>query len=649
MKITSLSIKNFRSLQDITMELEDSATLVIGKNNTGKTSMFVLLDIFLNNKNFSVEDLNLYYLADKTRELSTLAENTLSEFELQFSLELIIEYSDRDNLNQLSYILPSLSETNNQIHIKCEYTLIDSKKKEFYHHYQQFIDNNKDDNLFIFLKELGLTNYFIKQYYSIDTEHSYKQIIELKQLTDVISLEFIHASREVNSSDNIKNINPLTKLLDSLKGNLDQTTTEDYQNKINRILQDLNSEMNNQYGKSLETVTEDLRTFTNLNTQAISEINEQHISNYTNTRFIYATDQGTLPEHYNGLGYLNFIHMILNIHTSSNKLKNSGTPINLLIIEEPEAHSHPQMQYTFIKNITDTIKKIDVPIQTLISTHSAHIISQSDFSSIRYLQKQDNSVLLKNIKELKNSMKNDFHFLHKYLTTQNTELFFTDKAIFVEGTTERILLPAMMKKITPLQNNAPLYSQYISIIEMGGAHAHIFNQFLDFIGVKTLIITDIDSCKDNKKCCVAEGIRSSNSGLNYFFKNQETPSSLQELTSKTGEQKTFQFQNGIWQPNKDGNLRITYQIKENDYHARSFEDAFIHCNRDFITNNEDLKNHFSQNNRENITEENAYILAERLRSTKAEFAADILYCSLEDYSNWNIPQYIKEGLEWLQQ
>ncbi|MGL4367351.1 MAG: AAA family ATPase [Brevinemataceae bacterium] len=398
MKIKSISIKNFRSLQDITMELEDSTTLVIGKNNTSKISMFVLLDMFLNNTNFSVEDFNLHYLADKTRELSTITENNLLEFELKFSLELIIEYSDQDNINQLSYVLPSLSETNNQIHIKCEYTLIDSKKTEFYDRWKQFIDNRGDNDLFIFLKELGLTNYFIKQYYSIDTEHSYKQIIELKQLTDVISLEFIHASREVNSSDNTKNIAPLTKLLDSLKGNLDQTTTEDYQNKINYILQNLNSAINDQYSTTLKTVTQDLLTFTSLNTKAISEINEQNISNYTNTRFIYSTEQGALPEHYNGLGYLNFIHMILNIHTSSNRLNGSGTPINLLIIEEPEAHSHPQMQYTFIKNITDTIKKIGIPIQTLISTHSAHIISQSDFSSIRYLQKQDNDVLLKTLK-----------------------------------------------------------------------------------------------------------------------------------------------------------------------------------------------------------------------------------------------------------
>ncbi|MGL4367350.1 MAG: TOPRIM nucleotidyl transferase/hydrolase domain-containing protein [Brevinemataceae bacterium] len=247
-------------------------------------------------------------------------------------------------------------------------------------------------------------------------------------------------------------------------------------------------------------------------------------------------------------------------------------------------------------------------------------------------------------------MQNDFHFLHKYLTTQNTELFFTDKAIFVEGTTERILLPAMMKKITPSENNVPLYSQYISIIEMGGAHAHIFNQFLDFIGVKTLIITDIDSCKDNRgKCCVVEGTHSSNSGLNYFFKNQETPPSLSELISKTAEQKTFQFQGNTCQPKEEGTVRIAYQTEEGNYHARSFEDAFLHCNRDFITNNTELKNHFSQNNRENIAEENAYILAESLHSTKAEFATYILYFSSEDYSNWNIPQYIKEGLEWLQQ
>jgi hypothetical protein len=43
----------------------------------------------------------------------------------------------------------------------------------------------------------------------------------------------------------------------------------------------------------------------------------------------------------------------------------------------------------------------------------------------------------------------------------------------------------------------------------------------------------------------------------------------------------------------------------------------------------------------------AYILAEKCITKKTHFALDILYHSNDDFSNWQIPAYIKEGLLWL--
>jgi putative ATP-dependent endonuclease of OLD family len=62
--------------------------------------------------------------------------------------------------------------------------------------------------------------------------------------------------------------------------------------------------------------------------------------------------------------------------------------------------------------------------------------------------------------------KKNYKFLKQYLTLHRAELFFADKAIFVEGDTERILLPAMMKKIDQEKPDNPLLSQNISIIEV---------------------------------------------------------------------------------------------------------------------------------------------------------------------------------------
>jgi predicted ATP-dependent endonuclease of OLD family len=189
----------------------------------------------------------------------------------------------------------------------------------------------------------------------------------------------------------------------------------------------------------------------------------------------------------------------------------------LFFIEEPEAHTHPQMQYVFINNIKSILEsgsQIEgggaINLQSIISTHSSHIVSESDFDDIKYFYiAEDKYVKAKNLKSLEVEYKKDgdegvqrFKFLKQYLTLHRSELFFADKAIFIEGETERILLPSIMKKIDlegyNENSSLPLRSQNISIIEVGN-YSHIFDRFIDFIGVKSLIITDIDPAKPDTK------------------------------------------------------------------------------------------------------------------------------------------------------
>ncbi len=61
MKIKKIEIKNFRQLKDTVIELEDEFSLIIGKNNTGKTSVLNILNKFLNSdtNKFKIDDFNL--------------------------------------------------------------------------------------------------------------------------------------------------------------------------------------------------------------------------------------------------------------------------------------------------------------------------------------------------------------------------------------------------------------------------------------------------------------------------------------------------------------------------------------------------------------------------------------------------------------
>ena len=79
------------------------------------------------------------------------------------------------------------------------------------------------------------------------------------------------------------------------------------------------------------------------------------------------------------------------------------------------------------------------------------------------------------------------------------DLFFADAAILVEGNVERLLLPLMIQKAA-----IDLNTCYISFIEVGGAFAHIFKPLINFLGLTTLIITDIDSVYPPPTPTVAE-------------------------------------------------------------------------------------------------------------------------------------------------
>ena len=186
----------------------------------------------------------------------------------------------------------------------------------------------------------------------------------------------------------------------------------------------------------------------------------------------------------------------------------------------------------------------------------------------------------------------------------------------------------------------PLLSQNISVIEVG-AYSQIFEKFIDFLGIKSLVITDIDSIKEvdaedgntkKEACPVVDGVGTSNTAIRHYFPETDW-NDLKQLS----------LNNRLL---KDGGLLVAYQIEEQNYHARSFEDAFIHLNKAYLGDNKESfrglqnKSHFDNGM-------GAYELAEKCIKKKTHFALDILYHSNDDFSNWKIPAYIKEGLLWL--
>jgi predicted ATP-dependent endonuclease of OLD family len=128
----------------------------------------------------------------------------------------------------------------------------------------------------------------------------------------------------------------------------------------------------------------------------------------------------------------------------------------------------------------------------IITTHSPHILYERGFKPIRYFRRKkvgkEQLTEVLNLSAFYQAQPDDRDFLERYLKLAHCDLFFSDAAILVEGNVERLLLPVMIRKVAKT-----LRSACLCILEVGGAFGHRFRSLIEFLGLTTLIITDIDS------------------------------------------------------------------------------------------------------------------------------------------------------------
>lgn len=214
-----------------------------------------------------------------------------------------------------------------------------------------------------------------------------------------------------------------------------------------------------------------------------------------------SVDAVRLPDSYNGLGFKNLIYMvveILDVQERWREEEEKRAPLHLIFIEEPEAHLHAQLQQVFIRNVLGLLKIAgeDDGVfvnQVVVTTHSPHILYEGGFGPIRYFRRQiidgEQTTKVLNLSSFqKGDAPKDRDFLQRYLKLTHCDLFFADAVILVEGNVERLLLPLMIEKAA-----STLRSASLSILEVGGAFCHRFKELIEFLGITTLIITDIDS------------------------------------------------------------------------------------------------------------------------------------------------------------
>jgi predicted ATP-dependent endonuclease of OLD family len=367
------------------------------------------------------------------------------------------------------------------------------------------------------------------------------------------------------------------------------------------------------------------------------------------------------------------LYIFIQIITYKHKVDRDKKLFNILFIEEPESHLHPQMQSTFLDKVKN-ILGYENNMYSFITTHSSYILQKADLSNIRYFLHIDSNIYVKSLCEFFNQegYSNLEDFIKKYFKINTCDLFFADKAILVEGTVERILMPLLIQKYDTAAGTN-LSKQHLSIIEVGGAYAHIFNELLNFLEIKTLIVTDIDSVtgSHNSKCkCDISSesddykklsIKTSNTVIKDWFDRKGEPLFIKELALSC-----LQNQDILVKKSNQYEFRkLTFQLpalKETLW-GRTFEEQLIIENNSYFEILlKDDKNHYMVEslitaiNQANIKGVNisegkniskdllrtfAYEIVENIEKTS--FALDLLVLD-----GWQIPSYIEEGFKWLQ-
>lgn len=716
MKINCIRIQNFRRLKNTRIDFDPDISIFVGANNSGKTSVAHALDMFVNGgkEKFSIYD----FTANCWEEINKIGDDPQKSIEEKIELppirvDLWFEIKSQDTHRVLD-ILPGLEWNGSVVGLRLQFQPRDTA--ETLTHYMEakakgskHIPKTPDQkykpwpkNLIDFLGK-NLTQEYEIKYYALDInlfdqEFNEKPSFSARPLPiergkslvkSLIKVNILHAQRHLSDQASNARAEDLSKCLSRFyKRNLEKRDEDhDALSALYESEEQFNAHLKNVFGGTLNSLGE-LGYPGVLNPHLIikSALNPTNIMNQ-DTRVHYSLggkeESLTLPDNYNGLGFKNLIYMVvelLDIKARWMEEEDEKALLQLVVIEEPEAHLHAQLQQVFIRKIWGILEVEGEDagyynVQLAITTHSPHILYERGLKSIRYFRRQgergpdQHSVSLNLSDFYSREPFNDF--LERYMKLTHCDLFFADAAILVEGNVERILLPLMIQKCAE-----DLNSSYISILEVGGAYAYRFKRLIEFLGLPTLVITDLDSvlvkadsneeeadeieidvteeteqqpkyligkaCRPNK-----DGAITSNQTLVKWLPQKSTIRELLDAPEESLIQVPTDETPAIIRVAYQNEVNISWKEEHAKIVARTLEETFALENAEWCQDND--RKHLGLK----IRKQPATIdeLADKIHRkveagsfNKTGFALGVLS---EDQTQWQVPSYIKIGLEWL--
>lgn len=727
MKISFVQIQNFRKLKNCKINFGDQNTLFVGPNNSGKTSAMEALVKMFNKSGINFNDITVsnHKAINEIGRMIIEKQSNPDEIELRWdhllpAIDIWIEVLNNE-MQYVANLIPNLDWDGGLIGVRL--LLQPDKSEKMYSDYiekyskARELENKASEigkNIKIWpinfcdymkskMNEIFKIKLYILDALKIDNEKDIPQEIDYEMetvfdsLQNIIKVDVIEAQRGFHDPDtNFKEIASRSlsaQLRNYYNNHLDpeKSPTEEDLN-ILQAMEKAKDAFDENLAEKFKDALDEVENmgYPGINNPKIiieSKIDAMEALKHESAIQYEVPHDNTikeiyhLPEQYNGLGYQNLISMIFKLITfrdewiklSMRNKEDKIEPIHLVLIEEPEAHLHVQVQQVFIKEAYKVLTESEFlkdntnfTTQLVITTHSSHIVKEIDFCDLRYFKRLPadkehqipTTIVIDLSKVFSTNNEEDpenqtRRFASRYLKTTHCDIFFADAIILVEGVAENMLLPHFIHSKYPKLNQ-----MYISILEINGRHSHRLKKLIETIGIDTLIVTDLDTASSEGKHAAVEPKRNENQiTTNYSITNWIMhEKQIDFLLDNDNESKVILADNEF-----NSSIRIAYQIPiEINYNdekkealTSTFEDSIIYSNLELFKNIEDKELYLNiiSNIIKSATgfEDMHSKIYEKIRKTsfkKAEFALDLIY--LIDPEKIVVPNYIDDGLNWLE-
>jgi len=468
MHITNLKIKNFRAIEDLELNLNKGLNILIGENNSGKTSVIDLLRLIFDKGNYPNE---IYWKETDFRVIDSSNEFKPIEFDIKFKPDDKKESFCFSELHVVEFNKNGNKSDFLEIHGKI--SLIKTKgenkiKKEYW--------GGKD-------KENRIP-------WEIWNELNYTYLSPLRDVTrdlkpnnnNLLSKLFLSIS-ELKEDEDYKE-----KMSELIKKNFDDEKWEELLNegkeKITTHLKELNFIDDYQ---DIDIVFSSFE-FEDIVKKLILQLPVDFELTDEERKVFFNLNQ-------NGLGYNNLIYASTIFGDIIQRKEVFEDNYNLLLIEEPEAHLHPQLENTFFRYLQKLEETNE--FQIIVSSHSPTITAKTKLDNVIVMNTINNSIFATPIRD---TLLNDEDkiFLKKFLDVTKSQIFFAKGVILVEGISEALLLPVFARI---MGDEYDLDKHGIEVIETGTTFQRYSGLFNSDDSSKRLnfrcsVITDDDRDKE---------------------------------------------------------------------------------------------------------------------------------------------------------